>query len=311
MSRVFALGCFLATVVAGLCGYASEVEVIQLWEKTPPGPPAVTKGEERDVSNEKSNLVAGEPLIRLTDVAKPELHIFRPVKPNGSACLICPGGGFHVLAWDLEGTEVAVWLNSIGVTAGVVKYRVPTASHGDADKWRGPVIDTQRAISIMRANAKDWQLDEDRIGVLGFSAGGCTAARTALQHGERLYKNVDDADTAPCDANFAVLVYPAYLTKSKEDDSLRDDLTVNEKSPPTFLVHAANDRVTCASSVSLFMALKRANRPAELHVYATGGHGYGLRPTAEDVTKWPERTGKWLGEQGFLQETKASEDSKN
>jgi len=300
MIRVlFAAGCYLV-VALGAVGHASEVEVIQLWKSTPPGPPAVTKGEERDISNDESNLVAGKPLIRLTDVAKPELHIFRPEKPNGAACLICPGGGFHVLAWDLEGTEVAVWLNSIGVTAGVVKYRVPTGSHGDPGKWRGPVIDTQRAISIMRANAKDWELDEKRIGVLGFSAGGCTAGRTALQHGERLYENVDDIDKASCDANFAVLVYPAYLTVSKDDDSLREDLVVNEDSPPTFLVHAANDRVTCASSVSLFMALKRAKRPAELHVYTTGGHGYGLRKTAEDVTKWPERAGRWLEEQGLL-----------
>lgn len=159
-------------------------------------------------------------------------------------------------------------------------------------------MDTQRALSLLRSRAEAWGLQPDRIGVLGFSAGGETAGITAVKQGDRLYPAVDAADDAPCRADFAVLVYPGGIVE--KDGTLKDVYRVDENTPPMFFEHAADDRVTCLASVALFTALKQANVPAELHVFASGGHGYGLRPTAQPVTRWPNLAEKWFVEQGLL-----------
>ena len=210
---------------------------------------------------------------------------------NGSAVVVCPGGGYSILAWDLEGTEVAEWLNSVGVTAVVLKYRVPTRQV--SPKWLQPVQDAQRTLSIVRSRAEQWELDADRIGILGFSAGGDTAARTALAP-KRFYDRIDDQDDTSCKADAAMLIYPGYLA-NKEKTALAEDLSVTKQTPPTFLVHAFDDRVPPESSLLFALALKKAGVPAELHLYDTGGHGYGLRPVDEHpVTSWPARCEDWL-----------------
>jgi len=281
---------------------AAEPAVLKLWPGDPPGPPAQVSGPEQDRQKPTDRLVGGRTVMKLGNVATPEMHVYLPAeeKANGAACVICPGGGYHILAWDLEGTEVAEWLNSIGVTAVVLKYRVPTGGHGDPGKWQGPVMDAQRALSLTRAHAKEWNVDPERIGILGFSAGGNAAARTAVAGGKRLYDPLDDTDQQSCRADFAILVYPAWLVG--DDGQLLEELTVDEHSPPMFFAHAADDRVKCDSSVHLFLALNHAKVPAELHVYHDGGHGYGLREDKPRVTRWPQDAGAWLQEVGLLGE---------
>lgn len=279
---------------------AAEPIVIDLWPGKPPGPLSLTNGPEQDRTKPEDKLIAGRRIIKLGNVSKPQAHVYlpEPEKRTGGAVVICPGGGFSILAWDLEGTEVAEWLNELGLAAIVVKYRVPTRQHGSPGKWEGPVMDTQRALSITRAHADEWKLDPKHIGVLGFSAGGETAARTAVQHGNRLYQPMDERDKTSCAANFALLIYPGGI--AEKDGSLKPGYSVGEATPPMFFVHAADDRVTCLHSVALFTALKKAQRSAELHIYASGGHGYGLRPTEEAVTRWPARAENWLRERGVL-----------
>ncbi len=292
------LTCALVMTVS--CGVAAAAEpvVLDLWPDKPPGY-QVTGGTERDTSGPDAGRVADRPVIRLGDVSKPQIHIYRPAegKANGTAVVVCPGGGFNILAWDLEGTEVAEWLNSIGVTAAVLKYRTPT---GKADpSWLPPTQDAQRAVRLVRGKADDWKLDPKRIGVLGFSAGGKTAAMTALKGNERLYEAIDGFDENPGRPDFAVLIYPAYLVD--DDGKLRPEVVVTKDAPPTFLAHAFDDPVTPMNSVGLFAALKAANVRSELHVYAAGGHGYGLRLVGElPVTTWPQRCADWLGSQGLL-----------
>lgn len=278
---------------------AAEPTVIDLWSGKPPGY-QVEGGPERDTSGPDAGKVAGRSVIRLGNVSKPQVHVYPAPKDkaNGTAVVICPGGGFNILAWDLEGTEVAEWLNSIGVTAAVLKYRAPTAK---ADpNWLPPAQDAQRAVRLLRSRASEWGVDPAKIGLLGFSAGGRTAAMAALKSGENLYEAADETDKTPAEADFVVLVYPAYLMD--ESGKLKPEVKVTEKSPPAFLVHAYDDPVTPKSSVQLFLAYKDAKVPAELHVYDTGGHGYGLRPTERPVTLWSKRCEEWMASRGLLGE---------
>lgn len=279
---------------------AAEPVVVPLWSGKPPGPPAMTNGPERDFQKPEDRLVGGATVMKLGNVERPEVHVFLAPKnkANGAACVVCPGGGFSILAWDLEGTEVAEWLNSIGVAAIVLKYRVPTRQHDADGKWQGPVMDAQRALSLTRSRAKEWGLDVDRVGILGFSAGGETAARTAVKHGSRLYEAIDPVDKSTCRADFAILVYPGGITDL--EGKLREEYAVTKETPPMFFVHAADDRVKAEGSVELFLALKKAGVPSELHVYRDGGHGYGLRPDTARVTRWPSDARAWLDELDLL-----------
>ena len=276
---------------------AAEPLVLDLWPDTPPGetkelPP------EADQTKPEDRLIAGRRIIKLGNVSTPQIAVYRPEpgKDTGAAVVICPGGGHHILAYDLEGTEVAEWLNSIGVTGIVLKYRVPFR---DADRrWRAAVQDAQRAMSLVRGHAGEWKLDPERIGLLGFSAGGQTAALASL-FSERQYAAIDDFDQLPWRPDFAILVYPGGLTE-RDDARLRDEVTVTSAAPPMFFAHAFDDNASVQNSLLLASALKQAGGSAELHVYATGGHGYGLRPTDEAVTRWPLRAGEWMRERGFL-----------
>lgn len=283
--------------------------MLDLWpDDRMPGPAPMVEGDERDLTKPEDKLIAGERIIKLGHVSTPQVHVYLPPsdKANGSAVVICPGGGFSILAWDLEGTEVAEWLNELGVAAIVLKYRVPTRQHGEdlvsaptSDSLKmpkgelGPVMDAQRALSLTRANAEAWRLDSDRIGVLGFSAGGVMAALAAVADGERAYEKIDATDEASCRANFALLIYPGWLV-DKKTGALLPHVSVDAQAPPMFFAHAADDRVTCLSSTALFSALKLVDVPAELHVYASGGHGYGLRRTDEPVTTWTDRAEEWM-----------------
>src|SRR5690349_387548 len=217
MRSLFLLVSVLLVAWSQLCGNASEpVKVLNLWPGAAPGD-TNNIGDEADMSKPTDNKVAGKPLIRLGNVSKPTLAIYRPPasKDNGTAVMVCPGGGYRIVAIDLEGTEVCEWLNSLGVTAFLLKYRVPKREH--LEKHTAALQDAQRALGIARHQAKEWGLATNRIGVLGFSAGGHLAATLSNTSDQRTYPKVDDADTVSCRPDFTVLIYPAYLTVKDEN----------------------------------------------------------------------------------------------
>ena len=265
---------------------------LTLWPAGAPGGPKAT-GEETDATKPDDNLVAGEPLIRLTNVTDPTITVYHASEDQatGAAVLVCPGGGYHILALDLEGTEVAEWLNGQGITAVVLKYRVP-AREG-VPRHERPLQDAQRAMGIVRSRAAEWSIDPDRVGVLGFSAGGHLAA-TLSNTTERTYERIDATDTLSSRPDFTVLVYPAYLTATEEGPELAPEVTVTERTPPTLLVQTEDDNVPVENSLFYYLALKRAGVPAEMHLYASGGHGYGLRKVESPVRTWPDRAARWL-----------------
>jgi acetyl esterase/lipase len=281
----------LAVVTLGQS--AEKPEVLDVWTGKPPG-------ETKPIAEEKMEDSKG--VKRITNVSKPTLTIFRPAKEKdtGAAVVICPGGGYNILAWDLEGTEVAEWLNSIGVTGIVLKYRVPRRPDQAKDKPPiGPLQDAQRTVSLVRDKAKEWHLDSKRIGILGFSAGGHLAASASTNFDKRAYEPQDDIDKIDCRPDFAIVIYPGYLV-TKDKKELNEDIRVRKECPPVFFAHAGNDPVPVESSVRMYLALKEANVPAELHVYATGGHGFGLRPSKNPCSTWPKSCEGWLRSQGFL-----------
>ncbi len=293
---------FLALALA-LCSWnlcaAATPQVITLWPQGAPGALAAA-GEERDTSGPNAGKVSGKPVIRLGNVSRPTLSLYRADKDkNTGACvMVCPGGGYNILAWDLEGTEVCQWLNSIGVNAALLKYRVPKAPTGE--KHAAALQDAQRALGVLRHRAAELGLDAGRIGILGFSAGGHLSAVACNQYEQRSYPALDEADKVPCRPDFALLIYPAYLSVKEKADALPPELPVNAKTPPTFLAMTQDDGVRAECALFYYLALKQAKVPSELHLYPTGGHGYGLRASANMVSHWPARAGEWMRASGLL-----------
>ena len=283
-----------------LNGRAEEPEIITLWQGMPPGP-NMDLPVEVDTTKPGDNLVAGQRVIRTGNVSVPTLTVYRPSadKANGTSVVICPGGGHYILAWDLEGTEVAEWLNELGVTAFVLKYRVPSRER-EGRRWISAVQDAQRAISIVRSNSEQWKLHPDRIGVLGFSAGGETAAFAAMIK-ERQYDPRDANDAIDQLPNFNVLIYPGGLT-NQDRTGLPGHIQVTTDTPPTFMAHAFDDRVPVEGCLFLMQELKKKGIASELHIYSEGGHGYGLRETETPVTTWHHRCADWMRIQGWLSE---------
>lgn len=278
---------------------AKPALVEPIWPGKPPGetkelPP------EQDVTKPDQKDAGGKPIIRLTNVSIPTVSVFRPAKDrdSGTAIVICPGGGHHILAFNHEGTETAEWLATLGVTGIVLKYRVPTRTP-DGKRWLAAVQDAQRAMSYVRSKADEWHINPKAIGILGFSAGGETAALTSYL-AERQYEPVDEIDRVSFRPDFAMLIYPAYFEKRGEPTQMREDVTIAKDAPPTFLVHAWDDPVTVFSSLHIAAGLRKAGVPAELHVYSKGGHGYGMRDTGHNVNSWPHRAADWLKESGWL-----------
>lgn len=265
---------------------------LDLWPHGAPGAQSNT-GTETDMTTAKDNLIAGKPLIRLGNVSTPTLTVYSPtVKNTGAAIVVFPGGAYRILAIDLEGTEVCDWLSAVGVTCVLVKYRVPDS--GPYPKSSAALQDAQRALGIVRSRAAEWHIDPKRIGVLGFSAGGHLSAALSTHFEQRLYDPVDAADQVSCRPDFAVIVYPGYLALSEQNFAANAEIHVTEKTPPTFLVQAEDDPVHVENSTVYFLALKNAKVPAEMHLYANGGHGYGLRKTELPVTGWPKLVETWL-----------------
>lgn len=291
---ILALLGIMLTAVAG-----EPSQPIPLWPKGAPGEQGDI-GEEKDTSTAKSNRVAGQPVIRLGNVSKPTLTLFRPPtsKDTGAAVVVCPGGGYNILAYDLEGTEICEWLNSIGVTGVLLKYRVPKRK--GLEKHTAALQDAQRAMGLVRHRATEWGIDPQRIGILGFSAGGHLSAAASTNFGKRTYEPVDEADQASCRPDFTVLIYPAYLTVKEAGDKVAPELPITKETPPTFIVQTEDDSVRVECSLFYYLALRQAKVPAEMHLYPTGGHGYGLRASEHNVSHWPQRAAEWMRTAGLL-----------
>ncbi len=297
-TRFACLAFAAATFLTANVPAADSRPVIQLWPKGAPG----EKGDiaaEKDTTTDKDNLIAGRRLIRLGNVSDPTLTIYPAPKPinRGAMVLVAPGGGYHILALDLEGTEVCEWLNANGINAALLKYRVPVRK--DRERYAAPLQDAQRALGILRQRAEEFGVRPDRIGVLGFSAGGHLSAALSTNYEKRNYEPIDAADQVSCRPDFAVLVYPGYLSIKEENDKVRPELAITDKTPPTFIVMTQDDPVRVEGALAYYAALHKAKVPAEMHLYPTGGHGYGLRDIDKNVSNWPNRAKDWMRELGF------------
>ncbi len=274
----------LGAVMAGLgASWSAEPEVVTLWPEGTPEPAGFQAEPEAEIVREDRP----DGVRRLGNVSAPTITIYRPEKPvgDGAAVLVCPGGGYNILAIEHEGTQVCEWLNSLGITAVLLKYRVPRR---DPDRPHlHPLADARQAMRLLRARAAEWEIKPDRIGVLGFSAGGNLSVMLAL--------NSDGVeDMAAVRPNFLIPIYPAYLTTEKDGGKLLPEIVVDENAPPVCLIHAHNDRVTPAGSALLYLAYQQNKRPAELHIYTGGGHGFGMKANGDPINEWPQRVADWL-----------------
>jgi acetyl esterase/lipase len=284
---------------------ADKPLVVKLWPGKAPEETG-TIGAEKVVMSPKlsrKQVEVTEPTRMVTNVTKPTITIYRPAKDKdtGTAVLICPGGGYWNLFWQLEGEEVAAWLNSLGVTGIILKYRVPRRpDEPKGEPARRPLQDAQRAVSLVRSKAREWGIHPKRIGMVGFSAGGHLAIATAMSFDKRTYRPIDDIDKVSCRPDFAILVYSGYL-KAKDKDELAPGLRIPARTPPIFLAHGGDDIISPPEhSVIMYLALKRAGVPAELHIYAGAAHDFGVRRSDRPCSTWTESCARWLRHQGFL-----------
>jgi acetyl esterase/lipase len=300
------LGVALCLCNAGSTSADTVRTTLDVWPDHAPGEVGTIGKEEATTTTLPDGTMV---ITRVTNVSKPTLTVCCPeaTKNTGAAVLVFPGGGYTFLSWDHEGEQVANWLNSLGVTAAILKYRVPRRE-GTPKEVRPiqPLFDAQRAVSLVRAKAADWGVDPKRIGVLGFSAGGHLAAWVSTSFDKRAYDPVDARDATSCRPDFAILIYPGNVLKQGTDE-LSPEIRVTSQTPPCFLSHSGDDKaVDAKSTVSMYLALRQAGVLAELHVYTTGGHGFGLRPTGKPAATWPLRCEDWLRDMGILKAPDAS-----
>ncbi len=239
------------------------------------------------------------PIMRITKIRRPTLDIFLADKPNGTAILVLPGGGFGKVVPDKEGSEAAAWLNPMGVSTFVLRYRTNEVTPQGEPAWQRPLEDAQRAIRLIRANHEKWHINPEQVGVLGFSAGGQVAAILHTAHGDAMYPSMDTIDGRSWQPNFSLLIYPWRVIDDSTGDLLKE-IQPTSTSPPAFIVHTHDDASSSLGSVLIYAGLKRNHVDAELHVYENGGHGYGMRPVnGSSIGTWPDRAGEWLGRRGL------------
>ena len=286
-------------------GAPGSPQVVELWPGKAPDEPGGIGAEYVRMSPklDRSQVEVTESTRMITNVTKPSVTVCRPAKEKdtGTAVIICPGGGYWNLYWELEGEEVAAWLNSLGVTGVILKYRVPRRpDEPKGEPARRPHQDAQRAVSLVRSKAKEWGLHPDRIGIVGFSAGGHLAVATATRFGKRTYEPVDEIDKVSCRPDFAIPVYSGYLNV-KDKDELAPGLSVPKGTPPMFIAHGGADPISDPlGSVVLYRALRRAGVSAELHVYAGATHDFGVRKNDNPCSTWTNSCAAWMRDQGFL-----------
>ena len=284
---------------------------VPIWPNGAPDMDGVTQPPETIEITKAPSLVAGLPWTAVHDVTAPTMTIFAPKGRNTRASVVVfPGGGFQVLAMDLEGTEVCDWLTSKGITCVLLKYRVPKSNHywdknlhtHVTPKVARALQDAQRTVRLVRAKAKELDIDPNKIGVIGFSAGGYLVAQTSNMF-DLTYKPVDAADKVSSRPDFAIALYPGHLCRGEDDEPRTFDpgLHVSKQTPPTFLLQAWDDPVDGVCQATMYArALDDAEVPTEVHLFAKGGHGFGLRPSGHPVSSWPTLVENWLKEIGVL-----------
>jgi acetyl esterase/lipase len=280
----------IAASLALTCPLLGQQQTILLWPNGNPEPSKVV-GPETDPTTDANRMVSGKPTVRVANISHPSMVVYLapPAKNTGAAALVFPGGGFQHLSYDMEGTEVCTWLNSIGVNCVVVKYRVP--ERGRFPDNPEDLEDVQQAMRITRSHAADWHIDTHRIGVIGFSAGAELAIDLST-HPDFQGKTVPPS-TIDARPDFQMVIYPGGTRDA--DGKIKDSMAPPHNLPPTFLVQAENDKVAHPeSSLVYYLALVAADIPAEIHIYAEGGHGFGLRPTDLPISHWPGFAETWL-----------------
>jgi acetyl esterase/lipase len=275
---------------------------VSIWPGTPPDKVVYDGPEYSAKVEQKDELVAGKPWLSDERVSVPTMTVYAPEGKNtGAAVVVFPGGGYQILAMDLEGTEVCDWLISKGLTCILLKYRVPGSEKlpksGAYPKAPQALEDAQRTIGLVRFHAAEWHIDPHKIGVIGFSAGGHLVAATSVHFDRRVYHAVDSADQISCRPDFAIAIYPGHLAVDENSFALTSDIKahLSKATPPTFILQNEDDHVDgVEQALSYYAGLKRAGVPVEMHLYAQGGHAFGLRRTGLPVTKWPELVDAWL-----------------
>jgi len=305
MKRIFFITLLSSLIILmTLPEMLAQQQVIKLWPEAIPGStlnPTYVESSEKGTDN----------ITRVFRVSDPELIVFPAPedKANGTAIIICPGGGYHILAIDHEGHNIAKWLNKLGITAFVLKYRLPSDMIMK-DKETGPLQDAIQAMRIVRGDAEKWGIKPDKIGIMGFSAGGHLASTLSTHYDIKLYNCKNTVSARP---DFSILVYPVIsmeksithigsrtnlLGKNPTDDKVKNfsnDQMVNEKTPPAFLIHAADDKaVPVQNSINYFTALNKYGIPAEIHIYEKGGHGFGIKNLKDTTAYWPKDCENWL-----------------
>jgi len=284
---------------------SAQIQTLALW---PEGKmPNKQKSDEKEVINDGD-------ISWVTKVQTPTLEIYLPPKAsaNGQAVLVCPGGGYAGLAYDWEGTEIAKYLNSKGIAAGVLKYRLP-GSASVKENFKAPLQDAQRGIRMLRANASAWNIDKKKVGVMGFSAGGHLASTLGTHFKDAYYSAIDETDSEEIRPDFMILIYPVIsmdpkITHQGSRDNLlgnhptealekqfSNDLQVNENTPTTFILHASDDEtVPVENSLRMYKALQEHKVETEMHIYPTGGHGFSLANGTYYLQSWSDRLTDWL-----------------
>ena len=313
--KLFIVALYVVFVVGGLSAQTSAWQPspghtqIPIWPGAVPNAQPVT-GPETSITREKDSLVAGKPWTYIERVSRPTMTFYSPRGKNtGAAVVVFPGGGYWILAIDLEGTEVCDWLTAEGITCVLLKYRVPGV---DREPRSGPypkspmaLQDAQRTVGLVRFHAAEWHINPHKIGVLGFSAGGHLVAAISTHFERRLYPLVDAADRTSCRPDFAVALYPGHLSLAATSLALNPDIAshITPQTPPTFLLQNEDDHVDrVEDSLSYYAALKKTGVPVEMHLFAQGGHAFGLRRTKLPATAWPQLVETWLGSLGMVPE---------
>jgi acetyl esterase/lipase len=280
---------------------------VPIWPGAAPDAQPVSNPED-ETKTATEPLVAGRPWVYVGKVSRPTMTVYSPKGKNtGAAVVVFPGGGYWILAIDLEGTEVCDWLTSRGITCLLLKYRVPgeglPSRSGPYPDSPMALEDAQRTVGLVRFHAAEWHIDRNKIGVLGFSAGGHLVAAMSTHFRQRLYPAVDAADKESCRPDFAVAIYPGHLSLAASSLGLNPDIHVTRQTPPTFFLQAEDDPVDRVEhSLAYYAALKKAGAPVEMHLYAQGGHAFGLRRTKLPITGWPQLVETWLRTIGAISE---------
>jgi len=282
----------LTALLTAVTCLAAEPLTLPLWPEGASPLPAKSEATAKQIAS-----YGGVTPTRVSDVAEPTITVYRAEKPNGAAVIVAPGGGYMFLSYSSEGTQVCEWLNSIGVTAVLLKYRTPTRD--DTLPYRLPVEDAQRALGMVRHRATEWRIDAKRVGLLGFSAGGNLAGHAAWDRGERTYPQKPELDD-PRGPDFVVFVYGGGFLDSADKTKFREGFSVPADAPPAFFLVAHDDKSNPIEAASLYLEYKKRDLPAELHIFTKGGHGFGMRQAGQPIHDWPQRCGEWMRSVGLL-----------